>query len=85
MKPSFFKRHLESNHSDKKDRDKSYFQRLDENVKRQRLDQTGLSYQKSAGILQASYEVSSLIAKTMKAHTIAEILFYQQQKYWFGT
>ena len=70
MKPSLLKRHFESNHSDKKDRDKSYFQRLGENVKRQRF---GQSYQKSTGILY-SYEVSLLIAKNMKAHTIAENL-----------
>ena len=74
MKPSLLKRHLESNHSDKKDRDKSYFQRLGENVKRQRFDQTGQSYQKSTEILYSSYEVSLLIAKNMKAHTIAENL-----------
>ena len=34
MKPRLLKRHLESNHSAKKDRDKSYFQRLSENVER---------------------------------------------------
>ena len=38
MKPNLLKRYLESNQPDKKDRDKSYFQRLGENVKRQRLD-----------------------------------------------
>ena len=54
MKPSLLKRHLESKHSDKKDRDKGYFQRLGENVKRQRLNQTGQSYQKSTGILYSS-------------------------------
>ena len=43
-------------------------------MKRQCLDQTGLSYQKSAGILHASYEVSLLIAKNMKAHTVAKNL-----------
>ena len=74
IKPSLLMRHLESNHSDKKDRDKSYFQRLGKNLKKQRLDQTGQSYQKSAGILHASYEVSLLIAKNTKAHTIAENL-----------
>ena len=74
MKSSLLKHLLESNHSDKKDRDKSYFQKLGENVKRQRLDQTGQSYQKSAGILHASYEISLLIAKNTKAHTIAENL-----------
>ena len=80
MKPSLLKRHLESNHSDKKDRDKSYFQKLCEDVKRQRLDQTGQSYQKSAGILHASYEVSLLIAKNTKAHSIAENLFLSAAK-----
>ena len=80
MKPSLLKRHLELNHSDKKDRDKSYFQRLGENVKRQRLDQTGQSYQKGAGIFHASYEVSLLIAKNMKAYTIAENLVLSAAK-----
>ena len=72
MKPNLFKRHLESNHSDEKDRDKTYFQKLGENVKRQRLDQIGQSYQKSSGIVHASYEVFLLIAKNMKAHTIVK-------------
>ena len=58
MKPSLLKLYLESSHSDKKDLDKSYFQRLGEDVKRQRLNKTGQSYQNSAGILHASYEVS---------------------------
>lgn len=74
MKPSLLKRHLETNHSDKKDRDQSYFQRLGENVKRQRIDKTGQIYQKVAGIVKASYEVALLVAKNMKAHTIAESL-----------
>uniref|UniRef100_UPI00358DF206 zinc finger BED domain-containing protein 5-like n=1 Tax=Myxine glutinosa TaxID=7769 RepID=UPI00358DF206 len=74
VKPSLLRRHLETNHADKKDRDQSYFQRLGENVKRQRLDKTGQFYQKGAGIVKASYEVALLVAKNMKAHTIAESL-----------
>lgn len=58
-------------HADKKDRDQSYFQRLGENVKRQRMDKTGQIYQKGAGIVKASYEVAFLVAKNKKAHTIA--------------
>ena len=38
------------------------------------MDQTGQSYQKSAGILHAFYKVSLLISKNTKAHTIAENL-----------
>ena len=50
MKPSLLKRHLDSNHSNNKDRSESYFQRLGENVKRQRLDKTGSIYQRQTGV-----------------------------------
>ncbi|XP_068209161.1 zinc finger BED domain-containing protein 5-like [Palaemon carinicauda] len=80
MKPSLLKHHLETNHVDKKDRDQSYFQRLGENVKRQRMDKTGQIYQKGAGIVKASYEVALLVAKNMKAHTIAESLIMPAAK-----
>ena len=62
MKPSLLKRHLDSNHPEKKDKNESYFQRLGENVKKQRLDHTGQNYQKMAGIVKASYEVPLLLA-----------------------
>ncbi|XP_068246706.1 zinc finger BED domain-containing protein 5-like [Palaemon carinicauda] len=66
--------------ADKKDRDQSYFQRLGENVKRQRMYKTGQIYQKGAGIVKASYEVALLVAKNMKAHTIAESLIMPAAK-----
>lgn len=74
MKPSLLKLHFETKHADKKDRDQSYFQRLGENVKRQRLDKSGQIHQKAEGIVKASYEVAFLVAKQMKAHTTAEFL-----------
>ncbi|XP_068241743.1 SCAN domain-containing protein 3-like [Palaemon carinicauda] len=80
MKPSLLKRHLETNHADKKDRDQCYFQRLGENVKRQCMDKTGQIYQKGAGIVKASNEVALLVAKNMKAHTIAESLIMPAAK-----
>ena len=43
-----------SNHADKMDRDKSYFERLGENVKRQRMDHTGQFYRNNDGIIKAS-------------------------------
>ena len=46
MKPSLFKRHLETNHVNEKEQDESYFQRLGEIAKRQRLDETGVIYEK---------------------------------------
>ena len=80
MKPSLLQRHLGTNHADKKNQDQSYFHRLAENVKRQRLDKTGLFHQKGAEIVKASYEVALLVAKSMKAHTIAESLIMPAAK-----
>uniref|UniRef100_H2XQP6 HAT C-terminal dimerisation domain-containing protein n=1 Tax=Ciona intestinalis TaxID=7719 RepID=H2XQP6_CIOIN len=80
MKPSLLKRHLESNQPEKNDRNQSYFERLGENVKKRRLDQTGQNYQKMTGIVKASYEVSLLVAQNLKAHTIAETLILPAAK-----
>jgi len=80
MRPSLLQRHLHTNHPDKKDRDPSYFERLGENVKKQRLDKTGKQYQQSAGIVTASYEIALLVAKNKKCHTIAEDLIMPAAK-----
>nr|XP_039255363.1 zinc finger BED domain-containing protein 5-like [Styela clava] len=74
MKPSLLLRHLRTNHADRKNRDLSYFRRLAEQMKRHRLDRTGLFHQKGTKIVKASYEVAFLVAKSMTAHTIAESL-----------
>ena len=74
MKPSFLKLHLVANHVKEKEQDDSYFQRLGENAKIQRLDKSGVIYQKKKGVVKASYEVALLVAKSMKAHTIDECL-----------
>ena len=74
MKPSLLKRHLVSNHAEQQGKDRSYFDRLGKNAKRQRLDQTGQYHQKKVSIVKASYEISLLVAQNMKAHTIAETL-----------
>ena len=42
MKPSLLKRHLERNHPNKINADESCFQRLADNVKRQRMDKQGM-------------------------------------------
>ena len=80
MKPSLLQRHLHTNYSDKKNRDESYFQRLGECVKRQRLDKTGTIYQRKKGVVKASNEVAFLIAKNMKAHAIGESLIMSAAK-----
>ena len=80
LKPSLLKRRLVSNHADKMDRDKSYFERHGENVKRQRMDHTGQFYRNNDGIIKASYEVSLLVAQNKKAHVIAESLIMPAAK-----
>ena len=74
MKPSLLRWHLEFNHTNKINRDKSYFKRLGENVKRQRMDHTGQFYQNNAGIVKASYELSFLLAQNKQAHNVAKSL-----------
>ena len=63
IKTSLLQRHLQTNQSDKKDRDLNYFTRLGENPKRQRLDKTKKQYQQSVGIRTASYEIALFVAK----------------------
>ena len=75
MKPSWLKRHLEKNHPNKMNADKSYFQRLADNVKRQRMDKTGQMQQKSKDVVAASYEIALLVAEQKQPHIIAESLF----------
>ena len=70
MKPSLLKLHLATNHVKEKEQDESYFQRLGENAKKQRLDKSGVIYQKKKGVVKASYEV----AKSMKVLAICESL-----------
>ena len=74
MKPSLLKRHLERNHPNKMNADESYFQRLADNVKRQRIDKTGQMQQKSKDVVAASYEIALLVAEQKQPHTIAESL-----------
>ena len=74
-KPSLLKRHLVTNHVKEKEQDDSNFQQLVENAKRQRLIKTGVIYQKKKGVVKVSHEIALLVAKSMKAHTIAEFLF----------
>ena len=74
MKPSLLKRHLERNHPNKMNADKSSFQRLADNVKRQRMDKTSQMQQKSKDVVAASYEIAILVAEHKQSHTIAESL-----------
>ena len=74
MKPSLLKRHLERNHPNKMNADKSYFQRFANNFKRQRMDKTGQMQQKSQDVVAASYAIALLVVEQKQPHTIAESL-----------
>ena len=74
MKPRLLKRHLDTNRSEKLNRNKSYFQRLSEKAKRQRLYKTVTIYQRKKSVVKALCEVALLVAKKRKAHIIAESL-----------
>ena len=74
IKPSLLKLYLVTNHVKEKEQDESYFQRLGENAKRQRLDKSGVIYQKKKGVVKASYEVALLVAKSIKALAVGESL-----------
>ena len=80
IKTSLLQRHLQTNHPDKKDRHLNYFKRLGENAKKQRLDKTEKQYQKSVGIVTASYKIALLVVKNKKPHTIAEKLIMPAAK-----
>ena len=74
LKPSLLKCRLERNHPNKMNADESYFQRLADNVKHQRMNKTGQMQQKSKDVVAASYEIALLVAKQKQPHTIAESL-----------
>ena len=80
MKPSLLKLHLATNHVKEKEQDESYFQQLGENAKRQCLDKSGVIFQKEKGIVKALYEVTLLVAKSMKALAMGKSLVMSAAK-----
>ncbi|CAM2114434.1 unnamed protein product [Caretta caretta] len=74
LRPSRLERHLTKNHSALKDKPKEFFAAKLQNVKRMNLDTTGAPHQALAKAVEASYELSLLIAKAKKAHIIGETL-----------
>lgn len=74
MRPNRLERHLSSKHNSFKDKPKEFFATKSENLKRMKLDNTGSTAQSSEKVLEASYELSLLIAKEKKSHIIGETL-----------
>ena len=74
LRPSQLQNHLEKNHPGLKGKDIEYFKRLQNGLKRQRLDNSGSFALTDKKLTEASFEVSILIAKQKKAHNIGETL-----------
>ena len=68
------KRHLESNHTEKRTKIEVILSGLGRTKKTVHRPDRPV-FQKKIGVVKASYEVSLLEAQNMKAHTIAESLF----------
>ena len=74
MRPFKLHNHLEKNHPGLKSKDIEYFERMENGLKRQRLDKTGSFARTDKKLTEASFEVRLLIAKQKKAQNIVETL-----------
>lgn len=74
LKPTKLERHLKTVHPNLSDRPPEFFAGKLENLKKMKLGKSGTVYESSEKALLASFEVSQLIAKAMKPHTIGETL-----------
>ena len=74
MRPAKLNQHLQNVHSQRKHKDKSYFERQRKALKMMRLDSLGESFIRKSKTVEASYEVELEIAKQKKRHTIGESL-----------
>lgn len=76
MKPSRLLEHLKKMHSDKADKNLAYFQSLRDNVRKRKTigNIFASTLQQSTDGLRASYNISLLIARSGKPHTIGEEL-----------
>ena len=74
IKPSLLIRHLERAHPKFKNKELDFFKHRKSVFKKQCLDKGDMFFQQTNASLKASYEVTLMIAKRKKAHTIGENL-----------
>ncbi|XP_072398196.1 protein FAM200C-like [Diabrotica undecimpunctata] len=74
MRPNHLERHLSFKHNSFKNKSKEFFATKSENLKCMKLDSTDSTVQSFEKVLEASYELSLLIAKEKKSHIIGETL-----------
>ncbi|XP_076049506.1 zinc finger BED domain-containing protein 5-like [Oratosquilla oratoria] len=74
MRPSRLERHLRTSHPALVDKPKAFFETKKDTLKRAKLDDSGSFRQQSSKVVEASYEIAMLIAKSKKSHNIGESL-----------
>ena len=74
MRPNRLERHLKSLHPALANKPKKFFETKSHSLKKAKLDSTGAFQQQHSNIVEASYEIAMLIAKSKKNHSIGESL-----------
>ena len=74
MKPAPLKQHLANAHPSMISKNQSFFELKLSNLKRQKLDRTGMFWQTNNASVHASFAIALHVAKAKKAHTIGETL-----------
>ena len=74
MKPAPLKQHLANAHPSMISKNQSFFELKLSNLKRQKLDITGMFWQTNNASVDASFAIALHVAKAKKAHTIGETL-----------
>ena len=72
MKPSRLERHLRTIHPALVDKPKAFFETKRHSLKQAKLDSSGAFRQQTSKVVEASYEIAMLIAKSKKSHNIGE-------------
>ena len=74
MKPASLKQHLANAHPSMMSKNRSFFESKLSSLKRQKLDQTGMSRRTNKAAVHASYAIALHVAKTKKPLNIGETL-----------
>ena len=74
MRPSRLERHLRTTHPAPADKPKAFFETKRQSLKQAKMDSSGAFRQQTSKVVEASYEIAMLIAKSIKNHNIGETL-----------
>lgn len=74
LRPGRLERHLSTNHKALKEKPKEFFTAKLHELNRMKLDSSGVIHQETWKLVEASYELSLLIAKAKKPHSVGETL-----------